>query len=82
MLPFLKPKQAGSVIQTKRMSDGEMKVEGEEGKHSPGAMSAAEDMISAVHAKDATAVADAMRAHHDMMMSEIGEDDAFSMDDD
>lgn len=80
MLPFLKPKQSGSVIQTKSYSDGTNKVDKEEGMHSPGAMAAAEDMISAVHAKDSKGVADAMRAHHDMMMSE--ENDAFSMDDD
>lgn len=73
MIPFLKPKKQGSVIQAK-YSEGGMVNEGEEGMHSMGVMSAAEDLISAVHAKDATGVADALKAHHDMKMSE--DDDA------
>lgn len=77
MLPFLKPKKAGSVIKAS-YGEGGMVNEGEEGEHSMGSMAAAEDLISAIHAKDAKGVADAMKAHHDMMESE--EDNFLSED--
>lgn len=70
MLPFLKPKQAGSVVEYKMHEDGDQEPMREEGEHSPGMMSAAEDLISAIHSKDAKAVADAMKAHHDLHMAE------------
>lgn len=74
MLPFMKPKQSGSIIQAK-YSDGGMEIENEEGQHSPGIMSAAEDLISAVHMKDAKGVADALKAHHEMKMSETPDEE-------
>jgi hypothetical protein len=69
MLPFLKPKQAGSVVSVK-YGEGKQESEGVEGEHSPGHMAAAEDLISAVHAKDAKGVADALKAHHELMESQ------------
>lgn len=45
----------------KRVGD-KTEVESEEGEHPPGFMAAAEDLISAVHAKDAKGVADAWKA--------------------
>lgn len=60
MLPFLKPKPMGSVVVA--MKDDKSKTSHEEGSHPPELMAAAEDLISAVGAKDAQAVADAMYA--------------------
>lgn len=73
MIPFLKPKQIGSVIQTKRQSDGTTKVDKEEGGQDPGMISVAEDLIQAIHAKDATAVAEALSAYQDMQGMGFGE---------
>lgn len=65
MLPFLKPKQSGSIVSMK-YEDGKQESEGEEGEHSPGILAAAEDLISAVHAKDTKGVADALKAHYEI----------------
>ncbi len=62
MLPFLQPKKAAGVIMAKRTPQGTTEPMHEEGEHEPGLMSAAEDLISAVHAKDAKGVADAFKA--------------------
>lgn len=67
MLPFLQPKKMASVIIASRKPSGEITPEHEEGEHEPGLMSAAEDLISAVHAKDASAVASALSAAFEMM---------------
>lgn len=64
MLPFLAPKKQASVIMAKRVGD-KTEVESEEGEHAPGLMAAAEDLISAVHAKDAKGVASAMKAGYE-----------------
>jgi hypothetical protein len=68
MLPFLKPKQSGSIMYQKAGKDGMESVE-KEGEGHPGLMSAAEDLISAVHMKDAKAAMEAMKAHHEIMES-------------
>lgn len=66
MLPFLKPKQAGSVMSIKYDEKKGQESEGMEGEHSPGIMSAAEDLISAIHAKDSKGVADALKAYDEI----------------
>lgn len=68
MLPFLKPKQAGSVVSIKYDKDGQEPM-GEEGEHHPGLLAAAEDLISSVHAKDSKGVADALKAHYEIHSS-------------
>lgn len=63
ILPFLQPKRVGAMLIAKhKLSTGGSAAEPqqEEGESHPGVMSAAEDLISAVHAKDATAVAKAL----------------------
>ena len=70
MLPFLQPKKQASVIIARRKSDGSVEAEHEEGEHVPGVMTAAEDLISAVHARDAKGVADAMKAAFEIMDAE------------
>lgn len=70
MLPFLKAKQSGSVVSVKYSEKDGQESMGKEGEHSPGHMAAAEDLISAVHMKDAKGVADAMKAHYDLMDSQ------------
>jgi hypothetical protein len=61
MLPYLRPQKAASVIMASVSPKGDVMPEGEEGED-PGLMAAAEDLIRAVHAKDAKAVAEALRA--------------------
>jgi len=81
MLPFLAPKKQAGVIMAKRVGEKTEPMH-EEGEHEPGLMAAAEDLISAVHAKDAKAVADAFKAAFEVCESypheegpHIGEDD-------
>jgi hypothetical protein len=62
MLPFLAPRKQAGVIMAKRTPEEKTEVVSEEGEHPPGLMAAAEDLISAVHAKDAKGVADALKA--------------------
>lgn len=66
MLPFLKPEKISSVIMSKRKPDGGAEVVGEmepDGDASSSMLqSAAEDLIKAVHSKDASAVAAALEA--------------------
>lgn len=66
MLPFLGPKKISSVIVAGRKPDGSLNPQGDEGEMDAGLMSAAEDLIQAVHAKDATAVASALKAAFQM----------------
>lgn len=67
MLPFLKSKQmAGSII-AKTKPEGGLEPESQEGQDDPGLMSAAEDLISAVNMKDASAVASALRSAFDIL---------------
>ena len=62
MLPFLQPRKQAGVIIAKRTPKETTEVIEEEGEHAPGLMAAAEDLISAVHSKDAKGVADAFKA--------------------
>lgn len=71
LLPFLQPKKLASTILAKRNSDGTSKPDEHEGEHKPEHMKAAEDLISAIHSKDATKVADAIK-------SLIGNDNAIN----
>ncbi len=64
LLPFLQPKKLAASIIAKRHSDG-TKEEHKEDEHHPELMGAAEDMISAVHAKDTHKVASAMKRAHE-----------------
>lgn len=73
MLPFLAPKKQAGVIIAKRVGD-KTEVESEEGEHAPGLMASAEDLISAVHAKDAKAVASAIKAAFEVCDSEPHEE--------
>lgn len=68
MLPFLKPKKAGSVV-TASYSGGEMKPGAEEGEHSEEEMFAAQDMMSAIHSKDSKAFLSALKAYHEINKS-------------
>lgn len=61
MLPFLAPKKQAGVIIAKRVGDKTEPMH-EEGEEDPGLMAAAEDLISAIHAKDAKAAAQALKA--------------------
>lgn len=67
MLPFLKPKKISSVIIASRKKDGTVMPEHEEGENDAGLMAAAEDLISAVHSKDSSAVASALKAAFEIM---------------
>lgn len=64
MLPFLQPKKIGSVIIAKRNKDGKQTDMQHESEHAPELMEAAQHMVSGVHAKDATTVAEAMQKAH------------------
>lgn len=75
MLPFLQPKKMSGIIMAKRTPDEKTEVSHEEGEHPPGLMAAAEDLISAVHAKDAKGVASAIKAGYECCdYDEPGED--------
>ncbi len=62
MLPFLKPKTVAGIIMTKRKSDGGMELPENEGPEGDSLEACAEDLIRAIHSKDARAVAAAWRA--------------------
>ena len=53
----------------RRKPDGSTQVMHEEGEQDPALMAAAEDLISAVHSKDAKAVAEALKSAFDIMES-------------
>lgn len=67
MLPFLKPKRVASIIMQSRKPDGTAGLPSEEAEHPPELMKHAEDLISAMHAKDASAVANVMQNIHEHM---------------
>lgn len=71
MLPFLKPKQIATVIMANHSADGKLKDEPEE---QPELMKHAESLISAIHAKDAKAAAEALEGINSHF--EAGEADA------
>jgi hypothetical protein len=61
MLPFLQPKKLSStIIANRKNAATPIESSKPEGEHSPQLMAAAEALISAVHAKDATKVATAL----------------------
>lgn len=62
MLPFLKPRKQGSVVAVVTKPDGSNESMGPVDEHDPAFMSAADDLISAIHSKDSKAVADALKA--------------------
>lgn len=74
MLPFLAPKKIASVIMAKTKPEGGVEDERHEDEQDPGLMSAAEDLISAVHAKDAAAVAEALEAAFEILDSQPHEE--------
>lgn len=66
MLPFLKPKKIASVMIAKVSPDGEIKSSHEDGEETPELMGAAEALLSAISLKDAKAVAEALKAAHEI----------------
>lgn len=62
MLPFMKPKNSQGIVVAHMGKDQSVVPDHMEGEHEPGLMSAAEDLISAIHSKDAHAVASALKA--------------------
>lgn len=62
MLPFLAPKKAAGIIMMKRKPEGNAEAVKEEGMADPACLACAEDLISAVHAKDAEGVAMALES--------------------
>jgi hypothetical protein len=61
MLPFLSPRKSSSTVMVQSHDDGSQEHLGEEGDEH-GILSAAEDLISAIHSKDAHQVAEALKA--------------------
>lgn len=60
MLPFLQPKKMAGIIMAKVKPEGGVETTGEEGEMDHGFLAAAEALISAIHSKDAGAVAKAL----------------------
>lgn len=67
MLPFLKPKTVAGLIISHRKADGGTETEHQEGNEHAALEACAEDLIRAMHAKDAKGVAAAWRAGADVM---------------
>lgn len=61
MLPFLQPKKMGAMIMAKRVNNKTEDI-AEEGAPHPQLLKHTEDLISGIHAKDATAVATALES--------------------
>lgn len=81
MLPFLNARKQAGVIIAKRTPDQTTEVQHEEGEHPPGLMAAIEDLISAVHMKDAKSAADAFKAAAEMCDNDSDDgDDLFEAD--
>ena len=73
MLPFLKPKKMASVVMAVRAKDGTEKSSKPEGEHKREHMELAQKLISAVHAKDAEAVASVLESLMDAEADEAPE---------
>ena len=73
-LPFLKPEKMASIIVANRKKDGSIQTSHEQGEQKPELMSAAEDLIRAVHAKEASKVASALKAAFDLCDAEPHEE--------
>lgn len=78
MLPYLKPKMQPSLIVETRKADNTKETKPED--DDSGIVSCAEDLIRAVHAKDAKSVAAALRAAFDVLDSAEPEADDESFD--
>jgi len=74
MLPFLKQKQVAGLIVAKRKPDGTHEEQHSEDQEDHGLEACATDLIRAIHAKDSTAAAAAMRAAFELMESEPHEE--------
>jgi hypothetical protein len=61
-LPFLKSRKLAQVIIARKKPEGGIEPMHAEDEQDPALMSAADDLISAVHMKDSKAVADALQA--------------------
>lgn len=70
MLPFLKPKTVAGVIVSKRKPDGGQETSDETPGLDGGLQAAAQDLIDAVHAKDAERTASAIRAAFEILDAE------------
>lgn len=66
MLPFLNPNRISATLIAKRKPDGGLESKGQDGDMDAGIMSAAEDLIRAVHSKDARSVAKALKSAFEM----------------
>lgn len=73
-LPFLKPRAVAGVIISHRKPDGQKGDERAEGEEDQGILSAAEDLIRAIHSKDAQSVASALRAAFEICDSQPHEE--------
>lgn len=62
MLPFLEPKKLSAVIIAKRKPSGEQESVKEEGAVAPELLACCEELIKAIHDKDATSAAKAFMA--------------------
>jgi hypothetical protein len=62
MMPWMKPRKAAGVIIAKKLADGGMVDEHEEGEEVESLVVASEDLLSAIAMKDAKAVAAALKA--------------------
>lgn len=69
MLPFMKAKKLSSVLMAKTKPEGGMEMMAPEDDTNHAMLSASEDLISAVHSKDATLVAAALEAAYDICES-------------
>jgi hypothetical protein len=62
MLPFLKPKSVAGLIISHRKPDGSNQADHMEGDENAALEACAEDLIRAIHAKDAKAAAEALKS--------------------
>lgn len=62
MLPFLQPKKIATMMVASKKPDGSIEQEGPADEPNHALLAAAEDLISAVHMKDAKAVAEAIES--------------------
>lgn len=74
-LPFLQAKRVGAVIMAKHKIDTSpaTEVQSEEGEPKPELMDVAQTLISAMHSKDATAVAHALEDAFSILDDDSGE---------
>ncbi len=66
MLPFLKPKKQVGIIVAHRKPDGGPEITHEEGDELHALEAISEDLIRAMHSKDARAVAESLKAAFEM----------------